>query len=73
MPPLPVESGFASFRRLVFEETALQEELEGITDRETFIRRAMELGQQHGFPFEPADVEAALQNARRAWMDSRKV
>ncbi len=35
--------------------------------------RAMELGQQHGFPFEPADVEAALQNARRAWMDSRKV
>jgi len=68
--PLHFESGFEPFRQFVIEETALQEELAGITDREAFIARAVELGQQHGFQFQPADVEAALQAARCAWLDS---
>ena len=67
----PFESGFEPFRRLVLSETALQEELAGISDRAAFIGRAVELGQQHGFQFQPAEVEAALQAARRAWVDSR--
>lgn len=72
-PPLPVESGFEAFRQFVLGETALQEELAGITDRAAFIGRAVELGQQCGFHFQPDDVEAAIQAARRAWNESRMV
>ena len=71
--PPHVESGFAAFREFVLVQPALQEELAGLTDREAFIARAVELGQQHGFQFQPADVEAALQAARNAWLDLRVV
>jgi len=71
MPPLPVETGFESFQRLVLGDSALQQLLSGFTDREAFIRRTVELGQAHGLSFQPAGVEAALQAARRAWTDSR--
>lgn len=73
MPPLPVESGFESFQRLVLRDSTLQEALAGTTEREAFIRRAVELGREFGCPFQPPDVEAALQAARRTWTDSRMV
>jgi hypothetical protein len=71
--PLHNESGFEAFRRFVLVGTALQEELAGLTDHEAFAGRAVELGKQHGFQFQPADVEAAIQAARRAWTDSMSV
>ncbi len=71
--PHTIESGFERFHQLVLGNTALQEDLTGITDREAFISRAVELGHQHGVPIQPADVVAALQAARGAWMDSQMV
>ncbi|GAA5120283.1 aspartyl/asparaginyl beta-hydroxylase domain-containing protein [Luteolibacter yonseiensis] len=63
------ESGFEPFRRLVLSESAMQEELGAITDRGIFLSHAVELGRKHGFDFLEDDVEAALQDARRKWME----
>ena len=63
------ESGFEPFRRLVLSEPALQEQLGAITDRHIFLSQTAELGRQHGFDFLPGDVEAALMESRRKWME----
>ncbi|MCX6854417.1 MAG: aspartyl/asparaginyl beta-hydroxylase domain-containing protein [Verrucomicrobia bacterium] len=63
------ESSYEAFHRQVLEEPALQEELIGLTDQPAFIQRIMELAQQRGFSFMEDDVTAALQSARRNWME----
>jgi hypothetical protein len=61
--------GFAEFRQMVLADPALQGQLAGLADRAAFITRAVELGRERGCAFLPADVEAALQAARRAWIE----
>jgi len=63
------ESDYEPFRRLVLNDTALQGQLAGLTDRAAFITRTVDLGRQYGFQFEPSDVDGAIQAARRAWME----
>ncbi|MDB6079402.1 MAG: Aspartyl/asparaginyl beta-hydroxylase [Akkermansiaceae bacterium] len=63
------ECDFEPFRRLVLSEPAIQEELVAITDRRTFLNHTVELGRKHGFDFLEDDVDAALQAARRNWME----
>ena len=69
MPEEGVESGFASFQRLVLADTALQNALSSLTDRKAFIARTVELGGERGISFQPTDVEAAMLAAHRAWME----
>lgn len=63
------ESSCEPFRRMVLRDHALQDELMGLIDRETFITRAVELGRQRGFTLHPADMDAMIQAARRDWME----
>lgn len=63
------ESAYEPFRRLVLGDTILQDQLVNITDHQTFITRTVELGHERGFQFQPTDVDAALQAAKRAWME----
>lgn len=70
--PLPLEvepSGYEPFRRLVLSDPALQDQLIDLADHETFVRRNLELGHEHGFQFQRADVESVLQASRRAWIE----
>lgn len=63
------ESDFEPFRLRVLSEPAMQEKLVSLTERRTFLNYLVELGSEHGFDFMEADVEAALQAARRMWME----
>jgi hypothetical protein len=70
-PESGTESGYAPFHRHVLGDSTLQEELARITERPAFIAQTVALGQAHGFSFLPEDVEAALQAARRHWLESK--
>ncbi|MCX6982623.1 MAG: Nif11-like leader peptide family natural product precursor [Verrucomicrobia bacterium] len=61
--------GFAEFRQMVLADPALQGQLAGLAGHAAFVTRTVELGRDRGFAFHPADVEAALQAARRAWIE----
>ena len=63
------ESSYEAFQRQVLQEPALQDELIGITDQPAFIQRILGLAQLRGFNFIEEDVTAALQSARRSWME----
>jgi hypothetical protein len=59
--PLPPLS-FEAFRSLIFQTPALRERLRSIDERRRFIVTAIELGREHGFDFNEADVDAGLRN-----------
>jgi len=63
------ESGFELFRRLVLRDASLQERLIAPTGRDAFVRLAVETGEEQGFRFTAGDVEAAIQAARRSWLE----
>lgn len=63
------ECDFDPFRRMVLSEPTIQEELGAISDLRAFLSHTVELGRKHGFDFLEDDVEAALQAARRKWME----
>ena len=63
-----VESSFEEFRHLVLSDESLQRQLRDETDRLRFVARVVELGASSGFEFTPADVEQAMNTARRDWL-----
>lgn len=69
IPSEGLPSGYEPFRALVLSDRTLQDQLIGLVDKEAFISRTVELGSERGFQFQPADLEAALQAARRAQME----
>ena len=60
---------FDGFRELVMSDAALREELRAIQDRVALRERLMVLGRERGFAFTEADVEAAAQSMRQAWIE----
>jgi hypothetical protein len=68
-PSLQAMENFERFRLLVLRETALQEELRGITDREAFMDRVVQLGAAHDCEFTAAEVVEAMRSAHRAWLE----
>ena len=69
MNPPPSPPGFAEFHRLVVGDPALFVDLAGLTDVDAFVERAVAAGAAHGCVFGPDDVRAALQGARRTWLE----
>jgi hypothetical protein len=65
------ESEFDRFRRVVMGDSKLQGQLMGNMDRNQFISLMVGLGEQHGARFTPGDVDAALQAARREWIEQQ--
>jgi gluconate kinase len=57
---------FARFRARVLSDLALREALWAQREDEAFVGLALRLGAEHGFPFEAADVHAALAGAGRS-------
>lgn len=72
--PWPADTGdpqqaFASFRDLVFQDETLQAALQAATDTPAFIDRTVTLGREHGFTFTAAEVQSALNQGRRVWIE----
>lgn len=63
------ESGFERFRQIVLRDPSLQAELMQATDLTEFTSLAIRLGEQHRARFTAGDVDAAMQAARRAWIE----
>ena len=57
------------FRDLVLQDSGLQAELRDILDPTAFVARVVELGRERGYEFSAAEVEAAMQAERRAWIE----
>jgi Aspartyl/Asparaginyl beta-hydroxylase len=59
---------FERFRRLVLEDTTLQERLRQTPNLKSFVSLTLRLGDEHGCRFTVDDVEDALREGRRAWL-----
>jgi Aspartyl/Asparaginyl beta-hydroxylase len=60
---------FERFREIVLTDPSLQQRLRQTADRESFIRLAVSTGVDVGCHFSTADVENAMESARRAWYE----
>jgi len=61
-------SNFESFRELVLREAKLQRQLRECGSEE-FVARVVELGTARGYEFSAIDVEKAMNDARRVWLE----
>jgi hypothetical protein len=61
-------SNFASFRELVLTDPQLQQQLREC-ESEHFVTKVVELGAALGYEFSPPDVHAAMNDARRVWLE----
>jgi hypothetical protein len=57
------------FQEMVLQDACLQQELSGITDMREFQQQTVVLGRKHGYVFTSEDVNAAMQENRRAWLE----
>ncbi|MDB6112364.1 MAG: hypothetical protein JWR69_4114 [Pedosphaera sp.] len=60
---------FENFRRRVLADPALQERLRSVSDREAFRTLTVEIGTELGCDFTAEEVEAALRDGHRAWIE----
>lgn len=63
------EEKLSEFRAIIFSDAALQEKYRELTDREEFVRLIVELGQKYDCDFTGAEVENALRDGRRGWIE----
>ena len=61
--------GFDRFRDVVLANEDLQRQLRETPDKETFLEVMMNLGRECGYNFSIADIESALGQARRTWIE----
>lgn len=57
------------FRQLVLDDASLFEKLGQAWNKRAFVALAQRLGRERGFIFAAADVEDALREARRTWLE----
>jgi hypothetical protein len=60
---------FERFREMVVDDDALCRALEGESDPHGFAVLAQRLGAERGFAFSLADVQAAIDDGRRRWIE----
>lgn len=60
---------FDNFRRLVLQDPVLQEKLRAVSEREAFRILIVQMGGEMGFDFTAEEVEAALRDGQRAWIE----
>lgn len=65
---MPHES-LEQFRRIVLEETALQEKFLAVPESVEFRTLVIKLGTERGYDFTVDDIEDALRINRRAWVE----
>jgi len=59
---------FEQFREFVLREPLIQTRLKQTDDRRSFVQLVARVGRESGFEFNHKDVEDALQDARKAWL-----
>ncbi len=59
----------SEFRGIIFSDVALREKLREITDRQEFVRLIVEMGRERGCAFTADEVDNALRDGRRAWIE----
>jgi hypothetical protein len=62
------QESFEQFRHLVLEDVTLQERLRETPNLKAFLDLTLRLGREHGYSFTARDVEDALRESRRAWL-----
>lgn len=63
------EEKLSEFRGIVFFDESLQEKLRETDDRQEFIRLTVESGRERGCEFTAEEVENALRDGRRVWIE----
>ena len=63
------EEKLSEFRAIVFSDVSLQEKLREITDRQEFICLIVESGRERGCRFTAEEVENALRQGQRVWIE----
>jgi hypothetical protein len=61
------------FRVLVLRDPELQARLRGLSDRQTFIERMLQLSAELGYFWSAKQIETALAMERRDWNQRRSV
>lgn len=57
------------FHRAVLADRDLQQRLRSTPDWQTFVEQALQLSAERGYRLTVADLERALQESRRAWLE----
>jgi predicted ribosomally synthesized peptide with nif11-like leader len=63
------QESLSLFCQKVFFDPLLQARLRELTDRREFIAATLQIAQEHGFEFTAQEVEASLNQGRRAWLE----
>ena len=69
IPASAAPQHFHEFRELVLRSPALQERLDAEDDMRSFVSVVVALGAEHGYVFTHADVESAVSESRRVWIE----
>jgi hypothetical protein len=62
-----IEPPLRQFQAIVHGDPALQSELRGAPDQETFVALVMARSRARGLAIDPADIAAELEAAKRTW------
>jgi len=65
----PAESDLDRFRRLVFQDSSLQEQLRDIDDHVAFTARVVELAKECGYRTTAAEIDDAMRRTRQRWRE----
>ncbi len=63
------QKNLARFSELVLADRALHDQLRAITNPADFVALAIRLGAERGCVFTATEVEAALDEQRRTWLE----
>ena len=63
------QTDLEQFCERVLQNKSLQEKLRSISDRQAFIASVVQLGTEQGFTFSVEEVQTAMQNMTRAWIE----
>lgn len=63
------EDKLSEFRQLIFSDINRQKKLREIKDRQEFIGLIVEMGRERDYDFTADEVENALRDGRRVWIE----
>lgn len=63
------DTGFNGFRAVVLADLDVQRRLRDVNDPEEFVRVVVELAEQAGFEVTAQDVDGAMLDGRRTWIE----
>jgi hypothetical protein len=56
-------------RRIVFSDAVLQRELQGIPERERFVERVMQIGEERGLFVTEEEIRETMRGNHRLWIE----